>query len=413
MPTKQRSETKRKRVRLRLSLHPGQREVKDSPARFRVVACGRQWGKSRLGSAIALERALKGQSVWWVAPDYPIATIGWKLLKGLARQIPAVEIRESERILNFPSGGWIQVKSAHSEGSLRGVTLDYLVIDEAAFVAADRWLSELRPTLAVKNGGALFISTFDGENWFHDLYQRGQDANEPEWESWRKISSENPYFAESELEEARRTTPKAEFEQEYMANPLSYVGAVFAGEMVQAATEKPAGWRDDLATFAGLDWGFSNPTAFEVCQEDPEGRVSWLLEKLWHSTELETRCAHIVEVCRERRIEVIYTDAAGATENAALASSLQRAGLKTRVQPVPFGRYKQVGIQTRRWYLENGMEALADVPELIRDTKRYRYKEGTDDVEKVNDHSVDAATAFYASRSRVLTRRSERSERVA
>ena len=39
----------------------------------------------------------------------------------------------------------------------------------------------------------------------------------------------------------------------------------------------------------------------------------------------------------------------------------------------------------------------AGAPELIRTTKRYRYKEGTGP-RKEDDHPVDAATAFYASR---------------
>lgn len=395
--------SKKKRVRLRLNLHPGQREVWESETRFRVVAAGRQFGKSRLGSAAAFERALSGQAVWWVAPDYPIATIGWKLLKSLAKQIPTVQIRESERLLAFPSGGWIQVKSAHSEGSLRGVTLDFLVVDEAAFIEAERWNSELRPTLAVKHGGALFLSTFAGENFFYDLYQRGQDPAAEEWESWRKPSVENPYFSEEELEEARRTTPRAEFEQEYEANPLVYAGAVFDGELVQRAIERPAEWRTDLPAYAGLDWGYSADTALEVCQEDSEGRVAWLMDCRWTATELAIRCEAIADICARRNVHMIATDAAGATENATLASTLARRGLRVTVQPVPFSKFKTAGISTRRWYLENGLEAIgSDCKRLADETKRYRYKEGSDMPEKGNDHGVDAATAFYATRAKSL-----------
>lgn len=404
MPTKPKPSTKTRRVRLNLNLHPGQREVHNSTARFKVVACGRQWGKSKYASGWAFEHALKGKAGWWIAPDANVARIGWKLLKGLARQIPTAEIRESERIIRFRSGGWIQVKGAHNEGKLRGVTLDFLVVDEAAFIpSGERWSSELRPTLAVKRGEALFISTFNGENWFYELYRRGQDEAEPEWQSWRKISSENPYFSAEELEEARRTTPKAEFEQEYLANPLVYVGSVFAGEDVQRATERPAEWTGAPA-YAGLDWGYTNATAFEVCQEDVEGHISWLDERLWIATRLEVRIESILEMCRERGIVEIYADAAGADENASLAYALSAAGLKTVVVPVPFGKFKEAGIKTRRWYLEQSLETMGEVPELIRTTKRYRYKEGTEDVVKEDDHPVDASIAFYASRRGAMVR---------
>lgn len=394
-------------VRLNLSLHPGQDEVRRSKARFKVVACGRQWGKSRLGSAVAFERALRGQAVWWVAPDYPLATIGWNLLKSLARQLPGVAVKESERLINFPGGGWLQVKSAHSEGSLRGVTLDYLVIDEAAFIAASRWYSELRPTLAVKGGGALFISTFDGENYFFDLYGFGQDAEQTEWESWRKISTENPYFDIRELEEARKNTPKAEFEQEYLANPLSYVGAVFEGELIQSAIERGANVQpqSDLTKYAGLDWGYTGETAFEVCQEDAEGRISWIDERRWTATELNVRCERIAELCAEYGIEMIAADAAGATEIHTLAETLGRHGLKTTIQPVAFGKWKAAAISTRRWYLENALEAIGPgCKTLGRETKKYRYKEDSEDVIKEDDHGIDGTLAFYATRAGRMVR---------
>ena len=52
--------------------HPGQRAIMSHSARFRVVACGRRWGKSEMAAHEALERALEenGATIWWVAPTY-------------------------------------------------------------------------------------------------------------------------------------------------------------------------------------------------------------------------------------------------------------------------------------------------------------------------------------------------------
>lgn len=394
---------------LRFKPHPGQLEVHNSPARFKVVACGRQWGKTRYASVWTLQRAVAGKRGWWVAPDAIVADIGWETIRMLSAQVPGAVIQDSyPRTVTFPSGGWIQVKGAHLPGKLRGRTLDFLVIDEAAFIpSAERWNSELRPTLAIKGGEALFVSTFKGENWFYDLYELGQNPNYPDWESWRKPSIENPYFPLEELELARRTTPPGEFQQEYEANPLVYVGAVFPGEKVQEAVERGSSgaceWRDDLPTFAGLDWGYTNATAFEVCQESAEGDINWLHESLWVATDLDIRIAAMVEVCRLRSVQMVYADASAPGENAKLQAQLRRAGLKTRVLKIPFAKYKDSAIVARRWYLEQGLESMSpSVPELIRTTKRYHYKEGTEDVAKEDDHPVDAATAFYASRRAAL-----------
>jgi Terminase large subunit, T4likevirus-type, N-terminal len=389
-------------VKFNLPLHPGQQQVGRHPARFKVVGCGRQWGKTRLGAPLGIRAAAEGKWGWWIAPDFPLAKVAWRILKMLAAQFgDLAEIKEAEKRIEFVSGGFIEVKSAHTDASLRSAVLDFLIVDEAAFVAAERWTSELRATIAIRKGWALFLSTFNGENWFYDLYERGKSDDHPDWMSWRHKSIENPHFTEEELEEARRTTPEAEFQQEYEANPLVYVGAVFPGEKVQVAADRgKAGFirRPGLETYAGLDWGYSNATVFEVNQEDAEGRVDWFDERIWVATQLDTRVGAIVELCRQYDVEVVYADAAGADENAKLADALEDQELRTELVAVPFGKFKVSGIKTRRWYLENDLESMGAVPELIRTTKRYRYKEGSEDVVKEDDHPVDAATAFYASR---------------
>lgn len=388
-----------------MSLHDGQLEVLEDSRRFRVVACGRRWGKTTLAVAETLLYAAENDEVlvWWVSSTHDQTRIAMRML---LRAVPAEarEVNLSEKTVTLWNGSRFMFRSANKHDNLRGEGVDYLVIDEAAFIAEEAWYSALRPTLADTMGDALLISTFNGENWFYDLYQRGQDDSFEAWGSHRYKTADNPFIHPDEIDEARRGTPRAQFEQEWEANPLVYVGAVFPGEKVQDAADRGAGfaWQEGAETFAGLDWGYTNATAFEVCQEDAEGRISWVEERSWVATQLDTRISGIVELCRERRIEAIYADAAGATENAALADALDRSDLPTEIVRVPFGKFKDSGIKVRRWYLENDLEAMGEVPELRRTTKRYRYKEGTEDVLKEDDHPVDAATAFYASRRGAL-----------
>lgn len=408
-------------VTLDLYLHAGQRAIRASRARFRVVACGRQWGKTRLGVPYAFSRALEGARGFWCAPDYKRAQIGWRILKMLAEQLPFVAIREGDRRIETPNGGWVEVRSGHVEGQLRAETLDFVVVDEAAYMPEERWTKELRPTLAVTKGEAIFLSTFDGENWFYGLYERGLSDEFPQYESWRHPSIDNPYIDSEEVEEARRTTPRPEFEQEWNANPLVYAGAVFDGEDVFRAQERglvvPERSQfelDALEHFGAIDWGYTNPTAFLINEETPAtGYVRWLAERLWVAMPLgpdptghtDTRIDRIVRLCRQYNILAIYCDAEDPNANATLYDTLERAGLSTEVVSVPFGKWKMTGITTRRWYLERGLEAMTpDCPELLRTTKKYRWKEGKEDkdVEKKDDHPVDAATAFYASRRSTL-----------
>lgn len=399
--------------RIRLDLHPAQREIHASNARFRVASTGRRFGKTTLavGELVVHAARNRGSVLWWVAPVYQQSQIAFKMLLSMLPPSTRVANRSDREVLLW-NGSVIAFKSADRPDNLRGEGVSFLVVDEAAYVKAETWQAALRPTLSDTGGRALLASTFFGENYLYDLYQRGQDEEYPEWESWRFPTSANPHIPASEIEEARRTLPHAVFEQEYMANPLVYVGAVFEGAQVQAAIERGAlaKYRNELETFAGLDWGYSGETAFEVCQEDVEGRVAWIDERRWVATELNVRCERIAELCAEYGIEMIAADAAGATEIRTLAETLSRHGLKTTIQPMAFGKWKAAAISTRQWYLERGIEAIGPgCKTLGRETKKYRYKEDskgvmTEDVVKKDDHGIDGTLAFYATRAGRMVR---------
>lgn len=382
--------------------HDGQLEVATSPARFRVVACGRRWGKTLLASMLALEYAVENPKslVWWVAPVYQQTAIAMRMFMV---NVPGsmMQVNRAERVIEFPhNGSRIMFKSADNPATLRGEGVDFLVVDECAFVKEEAWEQALRPTLADTGGDALLIGTFNGMNFFYDLYQRGQDPEHAEWQSWRFKTIDNPHISPGDIDEARRTLPREVFEQEFESSPLSYAGAVFYGESVQRSVDRGAAveYRPDLTTYAGLDWGYHN-TALEVCQETADDHVEWIDEHVWQGVELNERCRQIAQYVDRYNIEEIYADAAGATEIITLAEHLRNTRANPSIQPVPFNKFKARGIEVRRYYLERGLEALGpECRHLVHDTRIYHYKEDSEDVEKVHDHTVDAATAYYATR---------------
>ena len=199
-------------------LHPGQAEVFANGARFRVLACGRRWGKTRLGVAMCIETASKGGRAWWIAPSYKLAAVGWRGVRNLAAQIPSVQIREGERLLTFPGGGTVQVRSADDPQSLRGEGLDFAVLDECAYMKPEAWTEALRPALSDRKGGALFISTPRGLNWFRDLWLLGQLPEQDEWRSWSFKTVDNPFIDPAEIAAARAILPSRVFRQEYEAD---------------------------------------------------------------------------------------------------------------------------------------------------------------------------------------------------
>lgn len=238
------------------ALLPAQKEIYASPARFRVLAAGRRWGKTRLAILLAFEAALRGGAAWWVAPSYLLANVGWRGLTKLSAQIPQAVVYKAERRIEFPSGGWIQIRSAADPQALRSEGLDFVALDECAFMQESVWTDALRPALADRQGKAIFISTPFGRNWFWRLYQRGLEDGVT-WRSWTFPSSANPRLAEQELEEARKTMPEAVFRREFLAEFVDFGGAVFRRVLDAATAEWQPEPQSGRQYVFGVDWGRS------------------------------------------------------------------------------------------------------------------------------------------------------------
>ena len=237
------------------SLHVGQRKVVDNPARFQVLACGRRWGKTRLGAALCMETALKGGRAWWVAPSYKMGAVGWRIVKELAVQIPGASISLGDRMATLPGGGTVQVRSADDPDRLRGEGLDFCVMDECAFMKEDAWTHAIRPALSDRQGRAMFISTPKGRNWFHRLYQYGKDPHQSEYASWHFPTSDNPFIADVEIEAARGALPERIYRQEYLAEFIDDAGGVFR-RVQDSATAEPQDEAIEGHNYCfGIDWG--------------------------------------------------------------------------------------------------------------------------------------------------------------
>ncbi len=272
------------------TLRRDQRAIARHRARFKVVACGRRWGKTTLGLVIATQAALEGRRVWWVAPTYGLAFHPWRAIKAALAEEWTFK-SEAERHIDLPGGGFLTVKSADDPDSLRGVGLDLVVVDEAAFIAEEAWTAALRPALSDRRGSALLISTPRGRNWFYHAYQRGLDRHNRAWHSWRYPTAKNPQIPRAEIEEAHGLLPEAIFRQEYEAEFLAEGGEVFRN--VRAAATAPT----DAAPIAGhrylmgVDFGrYRDFTALAVLDADAQpaaamvalerfGAVSWSVQR--------------------------------------------------------------------------------------------------------------------------------------
>lgn len=217
-------------------LRPDQRAIACDRARFKVVACGRRWGKTTLGLIMAIQSARQGRRVWWVAPTIGLAFPVWQAMKD-ALHAEWQHKLEEEHYIKLSSGGSLTVKSTEDPDHLRGAGLDAVVMDEAAFMDEYVWTSVIRPALADRRGRALLISTPRGRNWFFHAFQRGQDPLAADWQAWSRPSSDNLIITPQEIADARGLLPERVFKQEFEAEFLPDGGEVFRN--VEAAATAP------------------------------------------------------------------------------------------------------------------------------------------------------------------------------
>ncbi len=211
--------------------HVNQQKILDSQARFRIVMCGRRFGKSELSQIEIITNALLGKNVAYITPTYQLARV---FFERLTQAVP-FQSNKSELTIKFPNGGSVDFFTGERLDNLRGRKFHLVVVDEASFIPnlEDGWLNSIRPTLTDYKGRAIFLSTPKGKNFFYSLFLKG---GEPDWEAFRFTTYDNPYIDKGEIDDARTQLPEVVFEQEYMANPAENSSNPFGSSYIKQCT---------------------------------------------------------------------------------------------------------------------------------------------------------------------------------
>ena len=227
--------------------HTNQQKILDSQSRFRVVMCGRRFGKSELSQIEIITNALVGKNVAYITPTYQLARV---FFEKLIKAVP-FESNKSELSIKFPNDGSVEFFTGERLDNLRGRKFHLVVIDEASFIPnlEEGWLNSIRPTLTDYKGRALFLSTPKGKNFFYSLYLKNGEAD---WESFKFTTYDNPHIDKTEIDDARTQIPQVVFEQEYMANPSENAANPFGNAFIKQCTfelshEPPIAFGVDLA----------------------------------------------------------------------------------------------------------------------------------------------------------------------
>ena len=382
-----------------MKLTAAQSKIVQDKHRFKVVIAGRRFGKTHLAVRELCYNAKEpNKEVWYVTSSYRAAKmIAWKKLRQRLIELRWIQkINESELTITLKNGSTIALKGADNPDSLRGVGLDYLVIDEVAEVDPEAFYEVLRPTLADKQGSALFIGTPKGStNWAKDLFDMEIEFPE-QWKSFSFTTIEGGNVPAEEIEAARRDLDIRTFRQEFEATFESYAGRIY---YAFDRKENVKQWNNPVPDilYIGCDFNVGVMSAVVMA------RVGDTLHVIDEISINESNTNELVDEIKSRYPKqkiMCYPDPAGRARKTSASGMtdiiiLQNAGFVVKAphahNPVRDG----INAVNARLCSTDGVRHLFVDPKCkntLNSLERFAYKEGTNQPDKDSgyDHMADA-----------------------
>lgn len=281
--------------------------------RFFVQIAARRTGKSYAAAIIAFAKLLEpGQQVMVVAPNFSLSSIIWDYVTDLIKAlgIEVDKFNQKDKVVKLINGSVFRLLSANNRDSLIGRAANLLIVDEAAVIPNDEYFTrDLRPALSTfKDSRCLWISTPRGKaNYLYNYWLRGDDPEFEEWGSGRYTWHVNPLLSEKDIEEAKRSSTKALFAQEYLCEWTTTEDQIY--EMLSDKHVGSYSKQYFTEYIAGLDVGYRDENVFVVLgiSGDSYFVVDEIVLKEATTSELATL---IQEKIDEWNIEYIYIDSA-------------------------------------------------------------------------------------------------------
>lgn len=368
-------------------LHPAQKTIVLDPHRFRILVCGRKFGKTTLASEEISGKAISqsGLRILYLAPTLDDSRrLMWdRLKKKLGGAVLKTNDTRLEIKVRTIDGGTsdIFLGSWEKVQNYRGDEFDFIVPDEVQDYREFwvGWHEALLPTLTPRKGTALFMGTPKGYNHFYDLFY----TDDEDYKGYRFTSYDNIFVDHEEIDKMKRTMSEDRFAQEYLADFRKTQGLVY--KEFDRATHV---YGDDItpegSRLAGVDFGFVHPAAVIHVTLDQNG-VYWVTQEWYKTGRTEAQIAEYVKSCNFQKV---YPD----SENPSAIETFNRLGINV-VEVIKGKDSVMSGINKVRDLLkQNRLRVHKDCLNLISEFETYSYADGRDKENpmKENDDALDA-----------------------
>ena len=339
------------------------------------------------------------KKVWYIAPTYRMAKqIVWKKLKQRLQSINWIKrINEQDLTVELINGSEISLRGADNYDSLRGVGLNFLVLDEFADIDPDAWYEVLRPTLSDTQGHALFLGTPKGYNWAKDIYDNAKTKHN--WVSFQFTTIDGGNVAPEEVAQAREDLDARTFKQEYEATFEQYAGIIaysFGSHNIASGPQIS----DTQPIIIGMDFNVSPMSAcIMVLTKEGLHAIDEIVIYNSNTTELIQEIRHRYP----RNPITAYPDPAGVQRKTSANGNtdirlLEQAGFTVRYHRQHALVKDRINAANSLFHMrtDGKLRFLIDpkCKQTIKSLQNYSYKEGTNVPDKDSgwDHLVDALT---------------------
>lgn len=159
----------------------------------------------------------------------------------------------------------IQFLGSDQADTHRGMKMNGIIFDEYGDQEPDNWDLVYQPMFSTTNGWAIFMGTPKGYNHWYDLTQYARE-NPEDWfyseATWRDNPAVTKEFIMQVKKEAEARGSLNSFLQEYELEFRSVEGSVYPDFKRQVHCFDPQDpMPEDMTYYAGVDFGWDNPTA--------------------------------------------------------------------------------------------------------------------------------------------------------
>ena len=224
-------------------LHRGQYAALRTPGRFKVLRCGRRWGKTVYAISLLATAAFRGQSVGYFTPEYKFMLETYYELEKIL--FPVIEQSSKvDGVIRLKTDGRIDFWTLNNPHAGRSRKYHGTFIDEAAFAGPDMidiWQRAIMPTLLDYRGTAWVASTPNGADEDNFFYRICTDDSFG-FTEFHAPTHNNPLMPKDELERLERESMPLVYRQEYLAEFVDWNGVSFFHLDNMLVDGKPVPW---------------------------------------------------------------------------------------------------------------------------------------------------------------------------